>query len=136
MSKFDEFLTACAEDSINGSSGDWPEPVKGEVAAYAEGLKLEAQDINEGRGPWLGYQKECRTCGRLSLTLEDGECPGCLESDEERIERTKRANAEAAKGLHAQTARHLRLLAQDEGLNPVFRALLLADAERHERKAS
>ncbi len=46
-------------------------------SALAEGIRLDAKEVEEGRGPWLGVTHTCRSCQRQSLSLEDGWCPQC-----------------------------------------------------------
>lgn len=116
-----DFINRCASDCVNG---------------LASGIRDEAQDRAEGRGPWDGVTRVCRTCARPSLSLEDGECPGCLEGAEEKAERVRRANEAARATGYRNAAAVLERLAEDRGINATFRSVLLEEAAVLRRRAS
>lgn len=76
----------------------------------AAALRLEAHDINEGRGPWLGRSSVCPDCGRLVLAAQlrqfDGYCSAstCGGNDEYIRELNRRAAAEALATLDSNPA--------------------------------
>lgn len=116
-----DWLNRIATESVNG---------------LASGIRDEAADRAEGRGPWDGVTRVCRTCARPSLSLEDGECPGCLEGAEEKAERVRRANESARSTGYRNAAALLERLAEDKGINSTFRAVLREDAAVLRRRAS
>ena len=78
--------------------------IEGPGHFIAAGIRAEGQ---EGRGPWLGAGiRECRSCERPSLSLEDGECPGCRGDAEERDALVRQANTLA--GARARVAQEKR----------------------------
>jgi hypothetical protein len=97
--------------------------------AYAAGLRLDAQDQNEGREnhSYL-YYRRCFNCGRdvHISSLEDGWCPSC------RGETSDPPDPEVWRRLHIETAEMLRGYAERE-TSPILRKLYCASATDHER---
>ncbi len=55
--------------------------------ALAAGIREDAKDRQEERGPWAGVSQTCRVCGRETVqALEDGECPSCQNDAEMQYE--------------------------------------------------
>ena len=79
---------------------------------YAAGVVAEAQEIVEGRGPWLGLQYWCPDCGRQTMSLQyDGRCDCCSGyGDEESYYRQRQGRA-IRKGW-SQTIEYLRRIGQ------------------------
>jgi len=77
-------------------------------SALAEGIRDEAQERAEGRGPWSGVTRVCRRCQRQSLSLEDGECPGCAGDAEAEYEHQRARREAGRRQLYRDTALLLR----------------------------
>lgn len=107
-------------------------PIEGPGHFIAAGLRLEAHDIAEGRGPWLGVTYTCRSCERPTLSLQtDGWCATCNDGSTSAMP----PDPANVRSLHADAAATLRRLSEDRGISAEFRAVLLGDADYHERLA-
>ncbi len=73
----------------------------------AEGIRLEADEIQEGRGPWSGVTRTCVDCERQTIEhLEDGRCSQCNHPGEDTT--TPEQRAASKRWLFETTAKHLR----------------------------
>lgn len=87
-------------------------------------------------GQWLGHVQHCMNCGRPSLYVSEngGYCNGCNDSAEEKAEMAKRANEAAHRFTDAETAAHLRRLANQPRYDGRERRLFLEEAEKADRR--
>ena len=112
-----------------------PEPIS-PVSAYAAGILAEAQDIDRGHSsslPKMG-SKLCRGCEQYKQDCEDGVCASCRGEQPGPDEMSRRHRAAARQG-HLNTAKLLRRIASERGLNSIFASVLLSEADEHERRA-
>lgn len=73
-------------------------------AIVAAALRGDRDELDE----WRGTTYLCRTCERESLTLEDGECRGCLLGHEALYEEQRPRRMEAIRQGFLHAARVLR----------------------------
>ncbi len=79
----------------------------GEGHALAAGIRLEAEEVSEGRGPWGGVTRTCVDCERQTIEhLEDGRCWQCNHPGEDSI--TPEQRAASHRRLFEMTAKYLR----------------------------